>query len=271
MRRKIKKKHFVFKTVFLTTVFLSIISVGYSYFSLILEISGIVTGHMQEESYTIKAGSSPNLDVDIYKTKSWQEESIYYNQYSMSFKNISSSTVMGCKITIDFTSAVNSITISNYDYSIKSKTVQIINNYYLIESNKTLQLTFVISSKTTNNDIKAIKVEIVDNPRETTLDKFNVDFAIVNTMDEYNYEYDVTLTNKTGSKTRSWQVNIILPEGTFYVAGADAIYSVNGNVLIIKNNKANASINNDKSLTIRLQLHTNIVNFIPNNIRVIVG
>lgn len=256
--------------MFFAIILLSMVSVGYSYLSAILNIRGNVTGSVNEKDYILMSGSNPDLKIMISKIDAWQTNNIYMYKYSFKITNIGLKSINNFKITIEYLNKVETVSITNYAYTISGKVIEIINDNYILDSGDSITSSFTISSKISFQVIKAVKLETYLNDGEVTMDKFNVDFLITNSSDTYQYQYNVNLTNKTGTKITYWQLNIILPEGTRYISGALALFNYDGNTLVIKNDKNNGRLNNNESTTIELTLLTNIINYIPNNIRIIV-
>lgn len=270
MRRKRKRKHLSITFFFIIVIFMTVVSFGYSYLSLVLRIGGQITGQMNEQDYIIVAGSNPNLAVNVSKINTWQENGLYQYQYSLKITNVGSTTLDNFKLTIDFMNRLENVSIWNYEYSVSGKTLTVINDTQILSSGQSTTVDFIVSSKFQNQIIKAIKLEVVTNTNVVTLEQFNVNFNIASGWGQYTYQYNVTLTNKTGSKVSAWEVKITLPNGSTYVSGWSAIYSYTGNILTISNEQYNGKLNNNASVTIGLQLSTNIINFIPTDIKITV-
>lgn len=174
------------------------VSFGYSYLSLILKIGGQVTGQMSEQNYTIMSGSNSNLSITITKINSWLEGNLYKYQYSFHITNIGQAKIDNFKITVNFLNKIDSIAIWNYDYTIGGKALTITNNTYALESQQSVNVDFILTSKASSQIVKSVKLEVVTNNNEVTLDKFNVKLNITNGWGQYVYQYDVVVTNKTG-------------------------------------------------------------------------
>jgi uncharacterized repeat protein (TIGR01451 family) len=270
MRRRRRKKPFMINLLLISITFFITVSLGYSYLSSVLKIKGQVTGKLIEENYTLASGSDPDLKVMIARTNKWQEGSLYKYQYSLKLTNIRQTIIEVSKLTLDFAYNINSIDIQNYNYAINGKTLVITNTNYIMQPNQTVTLDFILITSSSNQMLKTVKLEVVSESTITTLDKFNVNFSIVNSVGTYTYQYNVTVTNKTGARINGWQLDITLPSGTTYISGTSAIFSFNNGILTIKNESYNGRLNNNASTSFGLQLSTNIINFIPNNIRVMV-
>jgi hypothetical protein len=270
MRRKRKNKHLIVKPILILVIFMIVIGTGYSYLSLVLKIGGHVAGSMNEQSYTLIPGSYPNLKVTVSRNNTWQENGLYKYQYSLHVTNIGQERIDNFKLIIDFLHDIDSVSIPNYEDNISAKRLTVTDINYILESQQSLNVDFILSSISSAQMLRSIKIEVATSGNEVTLDKFNVAFNITNGWGNYTYQYDVILTNKTGSHIIYWQLNITLPSGTTYVNGWNAVYSYTNDLLVIKNEKYNGKLNNGASTTIGLQLSTNIINFIPSAISVIV-
>lgn len=268
MRKKRKSHHLPLKLIVIPIFLLCLVGTGYAYLTSVLKISGNASGLVNKQAYTTLAGNDTNFNMDIYRMGTSSSGGTYNYQYTLDITNLSSATINNFKITIECSVNVKSINISNYDYAISGKTITITNNTYKIGSGAKLRISFSISSTYSSLTINAAKIEQIAGPVEVDPSLFTVNFAIVNSTGQYTYDYNVTLTNNTGTRTNTWQLDISLPQGTIFVSGLDAVYSYSNGLLIVKNNKSNGKINNTASLIIRMQLTTNIVNFIPTNVRV---
>ncbi len=264
MRRK-RKKHIMLRLIIIVLIFMSVIGVSYSYLSGVLKITGQVSGERAND-YVILPGSDPNLiitSIDLNNT--WKQGNNYYYQYDFNVKNIGQIPVDLFSMTVNFINNIKNASVPNYDYSINDKTLTITNSNYVIASGQMLNISITISSKSAEERVESLKFEIAPG-YQVPLSEFDVNFSISNEWGQYTYQYNVKLTNKTGSKVSSWQLGITLPSGTSFVSGWNGIYSFNNQILIIKSESYNGKINNNSSITIGLQLSTNIFNFIPSDI-----
>jgi hypothetical protein len=248
-------------------IFTSAVSFGYSYLSLVLKIGGKITGKMIEQSYTLTLGSDPNLSLKVYQMSKQYQTNTYRYRYSLSLKNIGSSTINGIRITIDTNSSIGSVTVSGYDYKITGKSVTLTSSTKTLISGETTTIDLTIDCSNANLQILSVKLEKLS----STSNALKVVFNIIGSSDSYIYTYNVTITNNTTTRTSSWQIDITLPTGTSYVSGSGAIFTTSNNILTIKNGKDNGKINVGASITIGLQLSTDIANYIPNNITTTVG
>lgn len=270
MRRKRRRKSSIIKILLLLILLLSITSVGYSYLSAALHIRGEVTGTVNEKNYILASGSNPDLKIMISKTDTWQANGLYMYKYTFKFTNAGLKSINNFKITIEYLNKVETVSITNYEYTISGKVIEIINNNYILDSGDSKTVSFTISSKASTQVVNTVKLETYLNDSEVPREKFNVDFTIINSSGTYQYQYNVKLTNKTGVRIAYWQLNITLPEGTRYVSGSSALFNYDGNILVIKNDKNNGRLNNNESTTIGVTLSTNIINYIPSSIRITV-
>jgi hypothetical protein len=269
MRRKRRKKSIsIMEILFLVTIFTSVVSFGYSYLSLVLKIGGSITGKVVEQSYTLASGSDPSLNLKVYQMSKQYQNNIYQYRYSLSLKNTGSSTINGIRITLDTNSVVGSVIISGYDYKITGKSITITSSNKNLIAGETITIDLIIESSNANLQIISVKLEKFSS---VGVNDLNIAFNIISSTDSYIYTYNVTITNSTSTRTSSWRIDITLPIGTSYVSGSGAIFTTSNNVLTIKNGKDNAKITAGYSITIGLQLSTNIVNYIPNNIITTVG
>ena len=270
MRRKKKKKYVFLNISIIIIAFLMVVSFGYSYLSLVLKIGGEVSGSLNEQDYVLMPGSDPNLNIVVSKTDTWQENGLYKFKYTIKVKNIGSSEIDNFKVTIGFLSKIESISIWNYDYTTSGKTLIITNNIYNLASGQSVNVDFIVATQSSNQAIRTIKLEVTTNSSEVTLEEFNVNFAITSSWGSYTYQYNTTITNKTGTKINAWQLIIILPSGTSFVSGWNAIYNYSNRTLTIRNESYNGKLNNNASTNFGFQLSTNIINFIPSNIKITV-
>lgn len=268
MRKKRSMRKLSLKVVPLILVCLAIVGVSYAYLSGNLNIKGKVTGKITD-NYKILPGSDPNLKITATKIGNWQEGSLFKYKYSFRVDNIGQDVITNFTMSVVFLNVIDSVTIINYEYSIKGKSLTVINNNS-IKSGESLVIELVISTRASNQLISTIFLEVKENGNEITPEKFPIVFNIINSAPQYSYEYNVTATNKTGVKINGWQIDIMLPEGTSYVSGTGALFSASNNVISITNNSSNGRLKNGESTTFSLILTTNIANYIPNNIKVTV-
>jgi hypothetical protein len=267
-KKRIRKRSSILKLIFLIVIFASIVSFGYSYLSTVLKIKGNITGQMDELSYTLSYGSDPSLNLKMYQMSKKIQNNTYSYHYSLNIKNIGTATINGIMVTLETNSVIASISISGYDYKITGKSFTITGTGKTLQIGEVTTIDLIINTNISNLQILSAKLEKLGG---TDTNNFNVAFNIINSTNSYVYTYSVILTNNTGVRTTSWQIDITLPSGTTYITGSSAIFTITSNVLTIKNSKKNGKINNGANVTIYLQLATNIVNYIPNNVNVLIG
>lgn len=267
LRRRNNIKINIFLIFFLI---ITIFGVSYSYLNLRLTIHGTIKGDESGIAYTITPDSNPDLSINIALTNKWIESGENRYQYLINITNIGTAIMDNFTITITFKKNVDSPIVWDYDYNLQGKDLTISNTKYNLNPNQTLPISFAISSKFSPLEISTIKLSATTAYAEVTLDKFPVNFSVSSSWGSYIYQYNVTVTNKTGNKITAWQLKITLPQGTQYQSGWSAAFTVQDNVLIINNASYNGRLNNNDNTTFGLQISTNTKNFIPNSIRAFV-
>jgi hypothetical protein len=269
MRRN-KKKYKFLKAIFIISIFAMIIGVSYSYLSTSLNISCDVSGSYSNSDFIIDNDSNPNLTITQSNLTRWAQSGLNYYHYTFNLKNIGKVNYDNFKVTFTFSSSISLHDIWNLEYSTSNNMLIVSNNNYDLKKNKEAEIGFIVVSSNPLLNVVKIKLETSTEAEEIDPSKFKVEFIKTGSWGNYTYQYDVKLTNLTGNKTTYWQLDITLPEGTKYVSGWNGIFETNGNVLTIKNASHNGRLNNNESTTLGLQLSTNIINFIPTNIKIIV-
>lgn len=270
MRRRFRNRYLLLKPFLLIALLITVVGISYAYLSTSLNISGNITGHTTNQAYTITSDSNPDLGIDKFKINKWQESGLQKIEYGFNLTNNSNKTYDNFKITITFSVNVSSVNLWDYQYTLSNNILTINNSNYDLKAHNKLTIGFIITSNSTSVRIVSMKLEASSDSNEVGLDKFNVVFNKTNGWGNYIYQYDVTVTNKTGSKITFWQLEITFPSNTSYINGWNAIYEASGNVLLIKNTSSNGRLSNNGSTTFGLQLQTDIINFIPSNIKVTV-
>lgn len=268
MRRRYKNKYLHIILIFLLLI-LSI-GVGYSYLTTSLNITGNVKGTNQTGDIVIETGSNPNLKITTPTTNNnWQEGSLYKFQYSFRLSNIGSVNYDNYKITLKFNNNIVSADVWNNDYQINNNILTIIRPNYNLAAGGYVDIGFIIASNSPNLKITSVKLEVVTDIEEIDPNLFEIVFNKANEWGSYVYQYNVVLRNKTGRVINSWQFEINFPENTSFQSGWSAIFE-NNDKLTVKNTTYNGRIENNASITIGLQVSTNIVNFIPTVSKVLV-
>lgn len=267
MRRRHKKLKLV-KIGIIFSFFILMIGFGYSYLSTQIKIIGNVSGALDEEGIIVESGSNPELDFTIPSINRWQESGYYKSQFQFYLKNIGSESFDNYKITLTFNHNIETVNIWNNSYTIEGNKLIITNDSVNLNPNNSIEIGFIASCLNANLNIVKIKMETTTSTEEIDPNKFTVAFNKTNGWGNYTYQYNVTLTNKTGSQITYWQLDVFLPDGTSYLSGWSAIFTFSGNSLIIKNESYNGRINNNSSVSFGLQLSTNIVDFVPDDIKI---
>lgn len=249
---------------------MTVIGVSYAYLYTSLSIKGTVSGTNSDVDYVIDPNSNPNLAIDKFKINNWEESGLYKRQYQFDIVNNGKETYDNFKITIIFSNDIEDVNLWNYDYDLNGNTLTVTNNKYDLKPHNKLNVGFIISSNYTNTKIINMRLDVKEQGEEIDLDQFNVVFTNTNGWGHYVYQYDVTITNKTGSSINAWQIEITLPTNTSYKSGWNAVFNTQDNILIIKNASYNGRLDNNASTTFGLQLNTDIINYVPNNIKVTV-
>ncbi len=269
MRRRYKKKYLIIKTILFLILFSTIVGVSYSFLNQTLNISGNVSGSYESSNYIITPDSNVNLGITSFSTSKWKESDLEKTQYRFTVINNGNKRIDNFKMILNFNSVINSINIWNYDYTLSDNILTIINNNFLLPKGNQ-EVGFIVASKTIDLKIRTIKFEINESNEEVDPNLFTIVFNKTGGWGNYDYQYSVVVTNKTGKKIDFWQIEVILPIGTTYSNGWNAIFESNNNNLLIKCETYNCKITNNKTATFGLQLHTDIINYIPNNIKAIV-
>lgn len=269
MRRNIKKYKFL-KFIFIISILIMIIGISYAYLSTSLNISGDVKGSYSSTGFIIDEGSNPNLTITQSDLTRWTQSGLNYYHYTFNLKNIGNVDYDNFKVTFTFNSNIDMQDVWVHDYVLNNNVLIITNTNYDLKKNKSAQIGFIVSSNNPILNVVKIKLEASTEAEEIDPSKFKVEFIKTGGWGNYTYQYDVKLTNLTGNRTTYWQLDITLPEGTTYVSGWNGIFETNGNILTVKNASHNGRLNNNESTSFGLQISTNIINFIPTNIKIIV-
>ncbi|NLL44975.1 MAG: hypothetical protein GX247_04865 [Mollicutes bacterium] len=270
MRRRFRKKRNVFIIFLFYIVLLIIVGVSYSYLYTSLNIEGEISGVDTNPDYTIAPGSKTDLDISDFSKTRWYESNLERTQYQFNVVNKGNNTYDSFVLTITFQYPLTNVDIWNYEYSLSNNILVITNNNYTLGPNDSEVINFIVGSNYSNNRLLSIKLEVNEQPQEIDLDKFLVVFNKTSGWGNYIYQYNIIITNKIGVRTNGWEIRVTLPSNTTYLTGWNALYEMQGNVLIIKNTSYNGRLNNNESASIGLQLQTDIINFIPTDIKPIV-
>lgn len=267
MRRGRRYRFKLIKIFLIGTLFFLILGVSYAYLSTTLNISGGVSGLLVVEDFEIDPGSNSDLEINKPVIAKWQEAGLYKYQYNFVLKNIGQVDYDNFKLTFTFSAKIESANVWVHDYQLSNKELTIINTSYVLQAGKTTNVGFVVASKSFALILQKVKLEVITTVEEIDPSKFEVVFTPTNSWGTYYYQYNVKVTNKTGKKITYWQLDVTLPTGTNYHNGWSAKFETNGNILIIRNESYNGRLNNNQSAIFGLQLFTNIVNFIPSEIK----
>lgn len=268
MRRRFrKKKKFLF--IFLIyIVLLALAGVSYALLTTSLNIKGKITGTDINSEYSIAPGSIPYLTINKFRKNRWQDAGLEKTQYEFYVKNKGNETYDNFVLTITFQYNISDINIWNYDYTLSNNILVITNYNYTLKPNDEQVVNFIVGSTIPNNRILSIKLEVSDDKEEIDLRNFLIVFSKTSGWGNYVYQYDVKITNKTGKRVNGWELKVTLPKNTSYINGWNAVYEVQGNTVIIKNASHNGRIDNNQTITIGLQLQTDIINFVPVDVKV---
>ncbi len=258
-RKKTKKINFFLISILLLTV----VSVGYAYLSSNLNITGQITGDFSGEGYVIDRQSNPNLSISKPVINKWESNGQHYYQYQFNVTNIGNIDVDNFVAVFTFSSNIKNIDIWEYNYELNNKTVTVINNQKYLKPNESATVAFILQTDKSNFKLMRVKLAIEESTTEIEPSKFEIVFTPVGSWGKYVYQYDVKITNKTGFQVNHWQIDIELPSNTFYIGGWNGVFKVQNNVLTIEHTASNSRIENNQSITIGLQIETNIINFIP--------
>ncbi|MGE5456285.1 MAG: cellulose binding domain-containing protein [Ignavibacteriales bacterium] len=210
------------------------------------------------------------MEITSFSTNRWKESGLEQTQYRFIVTNKGNKRITNFRMVIDFNNNINSVTILNYDYTLSSNILTIINNNYVLQPGGQQEVTFTVATSFQNLRIRTIRFVVNEIPTETDPTQFTVLFTKTSESGTYNYQYTGTVTNKTGNRVDYWQLDIILPVGTTFVDGSNATFQASGNTLLVICLGANCRVTNNKSTSFTLQLKTDIINFIPSNIKVTV-
>lgn len=255
-----KKKNYYIKIKLLLILVIFIISLGTSYAYLATNLK--ITGKLSTKS-NIGSEVDPSLSYSISHENSWVENGLYYYQYTFRVKNIGTVEIDNFQLFIEFSKNIQSITSWDHKFTSTNKSITITNDKYNLKPGETNDVGITLS--TNHNNIKITFIKLTTNTSTTEVDtsKFLINFSITSSWGKYTYQYNVSITNKTGVKITYWEFDIILPEGTKYSSGWNAIFTKDNNVINIKNASYNGYLENNSSTSIGLQIETNINNFIP--------
>lgn len=268
MKRK-KKKFFIINILLFITLIFTIIGISYSHLSSNLSIKGNVKGINFDDEFTLTPDSDSNLKLYGVITNTKKENDLYISEYIFKVINIGKDTIDNFTLSISFERNIRAITLNELPYNLRGNTVDIKNNKHSLFPNESLDINFTVSSRFINNNISSIKLNSEENATEISSDDFLVEFIISNYSNNI-YEYDVKITNKSGKRITYWRLYITLPEEITYLSGWDATFDRRENILIVNSNIHNSILNNNSSTTFGLQLYSNIINYIPDDIRAMV-
>lgn len=270
MRRRYHKNYKKIKFIYIIFIFFIFIGVSYSYLTTSLNITGNVGGSYVTGDFNIDPKSNPNITISQLSLNKWQENDQFFYQYRFIIKNIGSIDYDNFQALFSFNNKIGMSNIWNYSYSIDNNKLSVINTTYDLLAGKTLEIGFIITSNKATLSLNTVKIDATTGGNVIDPSKFLVVFEKTSEWGNYVYQYNVNLTNKTGQRITYWQLDVTLPEGTSYQSGWNAIFTSNENILTIKNTTYNGRIDNNKSTTFGIQISTNIVNFIPSNIKITV-
>jgi hypothetical protein len=256
--------------MFIIFISITLIGVSYSYLATSLNIKGIVRGNYVTGGFNIDPSGNPNLTISLVSLDKLQEKGKYIYQYRFFIKNIGNDNYDNFQATFTYNNRITMSNIWNYTYTIDNNILSVINKNYDLLAGQSLEIGFIITSNKATLNLDTVKLEAQNTAGGVDPNKFIVVFDRTGGWGTYTYQYNVTLTNKTGIQTTYWQLDVTLPAGTSYVTGWNALFSTNANILTIKNTEYNGRIANDQSTTFGLQIATNIVNFTPSDIRIMV-
>lgn len=256
MRKKRNLKKILFLILLLT-----ITGVSYAYLSTTLNITGEVGG--KTNGITIDKDSNPNLSIDQPVINMWQENNLYKYQYKFNIKNNGDENYDNYKIILTYNSNIIDVNTWNFEQEIIDKKV-IISNKYVLNKKSSFEVNYIVSTNISNLKLLKVKLETETKTVEPTPGNFDVIFSKTNGWGNYVYQYNVTITNKTGKKISYWEIDLVLPSGTTYENGWNAVFE-NSNNLIIKCATYNGILENNQSTTFGLQLKTDTINYIPNS------
>lgn len=266
MRRKNKTNTFFL----LSLLCLLLVGISYAYLSSSLSIKGQVSGTFNTGGYIIDKESNPHLQISNLIIGKWKDGNQYKYQYKFTISNIGDTDYDNFKITLFFNNTLTSIDIWNYSYELQDKNLIVINKKLDLKKGQSLEVNFIIGSYTDSLLLNKIKNEASTATEQPNPENFIVNFKKTNGWGNYVYQYDVTLTNKTGKFITYWQLDMPLPATTKYQSGWSAVFAVNGNVLTIKNASYNGRMDQNGQVTFGLQLETSQVDFIPKDYSVVI-
>ncbi len=266
MRRRKSKLKFILIGILLCTA----VGVSYAYLSTSLKIHGSASGHMSSGGYIVDASGNPDLSITDLSINKWQSGNVYNYQYHFSLNNKSATEYDNFKIILTYNYEVSNVNIWNYSYSLDGKKITIVNNTIHLKANSLADINFILGTSASNLELVKIKLEATTSTTEIDPKNFLVKFTPTNSWGNYVYQYNVEVTNKTGTVITYWQITLPLNDQATYENGWNGIFSSDGKNLIIKNADYNGRLENNASTTFGLQLKTATKDFIPTEYKVLV-
>ncbi len=250
---------------------LIIINTSYAYLKTSLGIKGVVHGEqILENGYFIDKTSSPNLKITDFDNNNWVEDEFYKSQYRFKIKNIGDSILDTFVVVLTFNSIVETIDIWNYTYTIDENKVIITGSGLMINIENEIELNFIVGSYRDDFKLNIVKLDIETNIEEVESENMLIDFQILNNWGSYTLEYNVDLINKTQDNVNAWTIEIPLDQSISFVNGWGGIFTVENNILIIKNVNYNGLIKVNEKITFGLQLQTNDISYKPHFYKVFI-
>lgn len=267
MRRRVRnvKK---FNIILLFVISILSVGVGYAYLSTTLSIKGNITARKTPDNIVITGNDK--LTISSPTINKWSDNNYYKYQYRLILKNIGITTFDNYKVTFTFNDNITAINTWNHEYQIEGRTVVIKNASYNLLPNGEVEINFIATTSNIDIKILSIKLETIITKEEIDPSLFNVEFVKTGGWGSYVYQYDVKLTNKSTKVINSWELEFTMPNNTNYVSGWNGNFSQNGQNFKITNASYNGRVGINQTVTFGIQISTDIVNYIPSNIKIVV-
>jgi len=247
-----------------------VVGVSYAYLSTALNITGRISGNFSGD-IVIDKDSNSNLSITSPVINSWKAGNETKYQYKFYIKNNGNENYDNFKITLTYGNVISTVDIWNYTYEVSKNQLIVIDKQYNLDANGSLEVNFIISSKSSSLKLLKVKLEAETSSSEVNPNDFSVVFNKTNGWGHYVYQYNVTITNNSSNMTTYWQLNITLPPDTAYNGGWNAIFDdTSTSNLVIKNESYNGRIESGQSISFGLQLKTDTANYIPDSYQLLV-
>lgn len=237
---------------------------GYSYFKQALNLGGTTTIAKKEIEEN-------KCSVSITKTyRTWSNGDTTTYDYSFEMTNKRDEPMYFWTVYFDIPDDAT-VTSSASEYKIENGKLYLSSISYNSYLDKDATVTFGAAITTSYEfnieEVMVSNCDISENNQVNT--DIVADITTSNSWGTYTYQYDIVLKNKGTTDIKAWKVNLEVPEGTKILNIWGANYVIKGTILSITNLAYNGAINVDGTISLGMQLETNIESFTPKVISVV--